>query len=133
MTVDYEWLQQRGQSSRTWQSPESKTMQIETIHADAQRIATHESAHDAQFVSTMYINLNDSLVCPSHVVRGFIATSIGFHPDEDEMVARHTPCIELSSGEIVQIMDFTQNRQDAVVALNAFLKSAYALHKAYWV
>jgi hypothetical protein len=120
-------------------------MEIETIQTDAQHIAVHESAHKAQFVSvhesahaaqaaaSMYIDLNGSLVCPSHVVRGFIETVIGFHPDEDEMVARHTPCVELSSGAIVRIAAFTGDAVKASTVLNAFLKSAYALHKAYWV
>jgi hypothetical protein len=81
----------------------------------------------------MYINANGSFVCPSHVVRGFINTAVGFLPEYDEMVARHTPCVELSSGEVIRITEYTENRETASAALNAFLKSAYAMHKAYWV
>lgn len=103
-------------------------MQIETM-----QVAAHESAHDAHYVEAMYININGSMVCPSHVVRGFINTAIGFHPEWDEMIARHTPCVELTSGAVIHVTDYTENRETAVSALNSFLKSAYAVHKAYWV
>ena len=89
---------------------------------------------NAQFVADAYLQTAEGPLNPVHIVHGFVKRESGWHPEaDDELVTWFTPCVEIASGRSIAVGSNESTREAAEAVLNAFLKRAHTLTKAYWV